>query len=428
MAGGPGGFKKLFSKKVNEEKVEEDILSMVEEGHEQGVIEENEAEMISNIFEFSDKKGNRLYYQDRVFAGTEYLALVTIGSVGLVFVVDRHQTKKFTKTAWMINENGYLTDAQAKKAVDNGLIHTVTVSEGNESFDATCTVGAITVRRTKKSVLHYVPVLFLDTLKVSTLEQTSESTSAQGGHGNAKLITWDYGKTITLSIEDALYTPASMAAIWGGEQGDFKNGVKDTSMIDRFEKITAKRNFIIPAGNQNGTPSEGEVSAQAVYYDPKTMEPFQDGTPIAEGETIYKFTRSVAYDGNSIGNTIEISAEGFPGTYKVIGETLVTDKATGKDQRFQFIIPEAKMSAESETITLEAAGDPVVFSFKMDVLRPDNGVMMKFVQFDVVDNDEEGDGSKMIKNTESLNKLDDAEMYKVSDISEDEMMIGATEY
>ena len=55
MAGGPGGFKKLFSKKVNEEKVEEDILSMVEEGHEQGVIEENEAEMISNIFELSDK-------------------------------------------------------------------------------------------------------------------------------------------------------------------------------------------------------------------------------------------------------------------------------------------------------------------------------------------------------------------------------------
>lgn len=55
MASGPGGLKKFFSKKVNEDKVEEDILSMVEEGHEQGVIEENEAEMISNIFEFSDK-------------------------------------------------------------------------------------------------------------------------------------------------------------------------------------------------------------------------------------------------------------------------------------------------------------------------------------------------------------------------------------
>ncbi len=46
---------KLFSKKLDEDKVEEEILSMVEEGHEQGVIEENEVEMISNIFEFSDK-------------------------------------------------------------------------------------------------------------------------------------------------------------------------------------------------------------------------------------------------------------------------------------------------------------------------------------------------------------------------------------
>lgn len=52
---GPSSLKRLFSKKAIEEKVEEEILSMVEEGHEQGVIEENEAEMISNIFEFSDK-------------------------------------------------------------------------------------------------------------------------------------------------------------------------------------------------------------------------------------------------------------------------------------------------------------------------------------------------------------------------------------
>ncbi len=52
---GPSSLKKLFSKKVDEDKVEEEILSMVEEGHEQGVIEENEAEMISNIFEFGDK-------------------------------------------------------------------------------------------------------------------------------------------------------------------------------------------------------------------------------------------------------------------------------------------------------------------------------------------------------------------------------------
>lgn len=380
------------------------------------------------IFEFYDKKGNRLYYQDKVFAGTPFLALVVIGTFGLVFVVNRHCTKNVEKVAWMINDNGYITDKQAERIVKNGLIHTVDITVCDETFDATCTVGSIKIRRTKKNVLRYVPVLFLDTLKVSTLEQASEKTDATGGRGNAKLITWDYGKEITLSIEDALYTPASMAAIWAGEHGDLKNGVKDTTMIDRMEKITAKRNFIIPAGNHEGTPSEGNVTAQAVYFDPKTMEPFQDGTPIAEGEVIYKFTRSVAYDGNSIGNTIEISADKFPGTYRVVGETLVRDKDTGEDQRFQFIIPEAKMSAESTSITLEADGDPVVFSFTMDVLRPDNGVMMKFVQFDVVDNDEENDGSTMVKDTENLNLLDDAEMYKVSGGEDEELVIGATEY
>ncbi len=53
---GPSSLKKFFSKKVDEEKVEEEILSMVEEGYENGVIEDNEVEMISNIFEFSDKE------------------------------------------------------------------------------------------------------------------------------------------------------------------------------------------------------------------------------------------------------------------------------------------------------------------------------------------------------------------------------------
>lgn len=65
----------------------------------------------------------------------------------------------------------------------------------------------------------YVPVLYLDTLKVSTVEQTAESTSAQGGLGNPRLITWDYGKEITVTLEDALYSPASQGMTWGGKMG-----------------------------------------------------------------------------------------------------------------------------------------------------------------------------------------------------------------
>ena len=269
----------------------------------------------------------------------------------------------------------------------------------------------------------------LDANTSSRFEQTAEQTAATGGKGNAQLIIWDYGKEITLTLQDALYSPASMSAMLGSYEGnDFTKGVKETKRIDRTEKCVAKRSFIVPAGNSKGVPSEGENTAQAVYIDLNTMQPYQDGAPIAEGEVYLKWTRSVAYGDNSLGNTIEISAEKFPGTYKVVGDTYARSKATGEDQRFQFVIPQAKMSSE-QTITLEAEGDPTVFDMTLTVLRPDDGVMVKLIQYDVVENEEENDGSTMVKDTENLNLLDDAEMFKVSaEGDDDNEAIGATEY
>ena len=59
------------------------------------------------------------------------------------------------------------------------------------------------------------PVLFLDTLKVSTVEQTASSADARGGKGNPKLVSWDFGKEINVTLTDALFSPASMAIMFG---------------------------------------------------------------------------------------------------------------------------------------------------------------------------------------------------------------------
>ena len=312
------------------------------------------------VFTFEDKKGNKLYYQDKIFKTVEWLALVIIGNKGMIFIVNRHGNTDVTRIAWMMNDNGYLTDTKAKKVVSNGLIHTTDITVGNETFEATCAVKSLSIHKVNKKTLHYVPVLFLDTLKISTLEQTAEETYATGGKGNANLIGWDFGKEITLTLQDALYTPASMSAIFGSYEGnDFRKGVKEAKSIDRTEKVIAKRSFIVPEGNLNGTPTEADKTAQAVFIDPNTMDPYPDGTPIAEGEVFYKYTRSIAYEGQSIGKVIEISADKFPGTYKVVGDTFARSKETGEDERFQFVIPQAKMTSE-QTITLEADGEPVV--------------------------------------------------------------------
>lgn len=381
------------------------------------------------VFTFADKKGNKVYYQDKIFAKTEWLAIVIVGQKGYVFVVNRNGSKDVTKVAWMISDNDFVKDKDTKSLVANGLIHTTDITIDNETFEATCAVKKLAIRKTVKTTNRYVPVLFLDTLKVSTIEQTAEDVYATGGHGNSNLIGWDFGKAITLNIQDALFTPASMSAILGSYDGnDFRKGVKETKTIDRSEKVIAPRSFIVPAGNQNGTPTEADKTAQAVYIDLNTMEPYPDGTPIAEGETYLKWTRSIAYEGQSLGKTIEISADKFPGTYKIVGDTFIKAKDTGEEQRFQFIVPQAKFQTE-QTITLEADGEPSVFDMNMTVLKPDDGVMVRFVQYDVIENTEENDGSTMVKGTENLNLLDDAELYRVDTaVADEEVFIGATEY
>ena len=211
------------------------------------------------------------------------------------------------------------------------------------------------------------PVLFLDTLKVSTIEQTAEQAEARGGKGNPPLIIWDYGKEITVTLEDALFSPASMAIMFGDE-----GGVSTVSTVTRMKKVALTTAITtLPVSGKKyykaGTSGAPMVSA--------TTADLTAGAIVYEEETI-----SLGVGGS--GSKIEITAEKFPGTYKLVGETYARNKKTGKDEYFQFVIPQAKMGSEN-TITLEAEGDPSVFNMTMRVLRPETGAMMELIQYKV---------------------------------------------
>lgn len=81
---------------------------------------------------------------------------------------------------------------------------------------ADVTLYSIHKKKDGSGDVYYVPALYLDTLKISSVEKTAENVWAQGGLGNARLICWDYGKQINVSLEDALCTPASLGMCWGG--------------------------------------------------------------------------------------------------------------------------------------------------------------------------------------------------------------------
>lgn len=69
------------------------------------------------------------------------------------------------------------------------------------------------------------PVIEFDTLKVSNIESTAESTDARGGKGNAALISWDYGREVTLTIEDALMSMECLALLFEGNKDKLDDGI-----------------------------------------------------------------------------------------------------------------------------------------------------------------------------------------------------------
>jgi len=64
-------IRRVLHLKAAEEITEEGIISMVSEGHEQGVIEESEAEMIHNIFEMGDKDVSDIMTHRKSIIGIE---------------------------------------------------------------------------------------------------------------------------------------------------------------------------------------------------------------------------------------------------------------------------------------------------------------------------------------------------------------------
>ena len=92
-------------------------------------------------------------------------------------------------------------------------------------------------------------VLYLDTLKVSTVETTAENVSAQGGWGNPKLITWDYGKDINITLEDAVVSFEELRTMLGASLHEASNDNKVTvfSTVEGGTLIFGGRELPVPA-------------------------------------------------------------------------------------------------------------------------------------------------------------------------------------
>ena len=199
------------------------------------------------------------------------------------------------------------------------------------------------------------PVLFFDTLKTSSIENAAETTNATGGRGNGKLITWNYSRTATLKMQDALLSMESIAVLAGTE-------VQAGTTLYKREKLTV--------ASGSATLSEKPVdSTKVTIVDGNGQE--ISGAKVTDvavtGITGDTASAYYEYKAPVSAKTVKFVSDKFPGAYRVIGDTVVRDNTTGKDRVAQFLIPKAQLQA-GFTFTMDAE-NVSTFDFDLDILR-----------------------------------------------------------
>jgi hypothetical protein len=231
------------------------------------------------------------------------------------------------------------------------------------------------------------PVLYLDTLKVSTIEQSAEVVDATGGKGNVKLISWDTNKEVTATFEDALFSVKSLAIMFGGsvQQGNESNQeVLKTFTSDKLTSatITDKDDAWSFALNDKTTASILKSKCAYFKYDDNSAEVKAVVSPTSTGDFDFMTCDLLDCDNSGMkGLTINIDASTFGGTYYITGDTYARDYVSGRDEFLQFIIPKGKVSSEDLSLTMEADGDPATFSMNVNVLKSKDGSMFKLVKY-----------------------------------------------
>ena len=231
------------------------------------------------------------------------------------------------------------------------------------------------------------PALYVDTLKLSNLENTAEQSMARGGVGNPILLTWDYNREANFEVQDALMTFKSLSMLAGTTlktDEDTTLHMREVLTVDTMDEVeltytpvdgdTTDLLFIYKLGDDSGQPLD-IVSLTG------TTVNLGYGDQVDEGDQVVAY---YPYESSVLAarpNIVTITSEDFPGYYRVVGDTVVRNARTGLDEKFQLIVERAKIQP-GFTVSMQAEGDPAVFDMNLQVFKPvDKSEMIKMIKY-----------------------------------------------
>ena len=237
------------------------------------------------------------------------------------------------------------------------------------------------------------PVMFFDTLQVTSIEGAAETTDIQGGQGNSTLASVSHSKTVDVTFDDAIMTMSSLALLTGGNLERANNENKITMTQTELVEVKGGANTLVlsekvkegtyvwAAKMVNGVLSTATRTVAKAGKDVKEIK-IEDlyNAEIDAEDSMYR----VFYQyekGLEAGELSELTvlADKFAGTYRFIGDTVLFNQYTGTNDVFQIEIPRLKLDS-SYSMSFNASTEAIVFSFKGKALRDDLGKMIIFRQ------------------------------------------------
>ena len=181
---------------------------------------------------------------------------------------------------------------------------------------------------------------------------------------NPKLITWDYNKDATVTLEDALLSFESARFMLGGKirkaQQTAGQATTEDAQDDQFDVVKVNLNEEVVIEKKDELPKvKNHLTGEEYKIQPSVANGFKyinltkgsrgqvdkggaltDLFEVNDHVRIFWTQEVKGTDGEAA--EIVISPDMFPGTYRIVGDTFMRSEATLKDEAFQFIIGKAE--------------------------------------------------------------------------------------
>lgn len=213
------------------------------------------------------------------------------------------------------------------------------------------------------------PIIYLDTLKVSSINMEGETKEIRGGINAPTLIEYDYGRMVNFEMQDALASISSLSIMWGGKQADAgKSELHVNKLVTGTAGALADFDYALVEGDQKLVWAYNEVTGAEVYLKAVVSESvsvvtaYSDelmATPLDKGISLLLFIDGPAPED---GSQVIIDNVSFPPVVELIGKTFFIEQNSGKQMSYQINIPMLKIGIGGG-LTMEAEGDAAVFDF-----------------------------------------------------------------